>query len=192
MKGFALRLVLKQRHKRTWKWPIAIGFGFSSDWMKNFVRQWIVQHSTVESLVVRVDPVTNGPEKCGRIWVVVVENDWLSFCLGQSKVAVKTMWPIGNSVTIRQASTVLQNQSIVRQNMATATFTYKALRKKTLEERIKTQRVPSIIRGTQRTNWAKNPLRGISRLHVMFKDCLKSCFDQLEKFDLFGFLSWKL
>ena len=22
MKGFALRLVLKQRHKRTWKWPI--------------------------------------------------------------------------------------------------------------------------------------------------------------------------
>ena len=55
------------------------------------------------------------------------------------------MWPIGNSVTIRQASTVLQNQSIVRQNMATATFTYKALRKKTLEERIKTQRVPSIM-----------------------------------------------
>ena len=23
MKGFALRLVLKQRHKRTWKWPIS-------------------------------------------------------------------------------------------------------------------------------------------------------------------------
>ena len=22
MKGFALRLVLKQRHKRTWKWPV--------------------------------------------------------------------------------------------------------------------------------------------------------------------------
>ena len=55
------------------------------------------------------------------------------------------MWPIGNSVTVRQASTVLQNQSIVRQKMATGTFTYKALRKKTLKERIKTQRVPSIM-----------------------------------------------
>ena len=44
-------------------------------------------------------------------------------------------------------------------------------------------------RGTQRANLAKNPLRDISRLLVMFKDCLKSCFDQLEKFDLFGFLS---
>ena len=36
MKGFALRLVLKQWHKRTWKWPMAIGFGFSSDWMKKW------------------------------------------------------------------------------------------------------------------------------------------------------------
>ena len=35
----------------------------------------------------------------------------------------------------------------------------------------------------------ETPLRDISRLLVMFKDCLKSCFDQLEKFDLFGFLS---
>ena len=39
---------------------------------------------------------------------------------------------------------------------------------------------------------AKNHLREISRLLVMFKDCLKSCFYQLEKFDLFGFLSRKL
>ena len=32
---------------------------------------------------------------------------------------------------------------------------------------------------------AKTPLRDISRLLVMLKDCLKICFDQLEKFDLF-------
>ena len=32
---------------------------------------------------------------------------------------------------------------------------------------------------------AKNSLRDISRLLVMFKDGLKMCFDQLEKFDLF-------
>ena len=25
MKGFAFRLVLEQRHKRTWKWPILFG-----------------------------------------------------------------------------------------------------------------------------------------------------------------------
>ena len=46
-----------------------------------------------------------------------------------------------------------------------------------------------VIRGTQRANEVKNPLRDISRLLVMFKYCLKSCFDHLEKFDPFGFLS---
>ena len=38
--------------------------------------------------------------------------------------------------------------------------------------------------------WTRSP--DIFGLLVMFKDCLKSCFNQLEKFDLFGFLSKKL
>ena len=45
------------------------------------------------------------------------------------------------------------------------------------------------IQGQPTSKLAKNPSRDISRLRVMFKDCLKICFDQLEKFDLFGFLS---
>ena len=45
------------------------------------------------------------------------------------------------------------------------------------------------MQGHPTSKLSKNPLRDISRLLVMFKDCLKSCFDQLEIFDLFGFLS---
>ena len=45
------------------------------------------------------------------------------------------------------------------------------------------------FQGHPTSKLAKNPLRDISRLLVMFKDCLKICFDQLEKFDLFGFPS---
>ena len=33
----------------------------------------------------------------------------------------------------------------------------------------------------------QKPLRDIPRRLVMFKDCLKRCFHQLEKFNLFGF-----
>ena len=46
-----------------------------------------------------------------------------------------------------------------------------------------------LYQGHPTSKLAQNPLRDISRFLVMFKDYLKSCFDQLEKIDLFGFLS---
>ena len=39
---------------------------------------------------------------------------------------------------------------------------------------------------------SQKPLTGISRLLVMYKDCLKRYFYHLEEFDLFGYFSWKL
>ena len=35
---------------------------------------------------------------------------------------------------------------------------------------------------------SQKPLRAISRLLVMYKNCLKRCFYHLEEFDLFGYL----
>ena len=53
----------------------------------------------MEQLRNPVNPVTNGAQKSGRINGVAVvngffklENDWLSFCSGQNKVAVITRW----------------------------------------------------------------------------------------------------
>ena len=46
-----------------------------------------------------------------------------------------------------------------------------------------------LYQGHPTSRLAQNPLRDISRFLVLCKNYLKSCFDQREKIDLFGFLS---
>ena len=50
-----------------------------------------------------------------------------------------------------------------------------------------------IFQGQPTRKLSEKPLKDISRLLVIiYKDSLNRCFDQLEQFDLFGYLSLKI
>ena len=49
--------------------------------------------------------------------------------------------------------------------------------------------IDHIMQGHPTSKLSKRPLKDISRLLVIYKDCLKRCFYHLDKFDLFGYLS---
>ena len=69
------------------------------------------------------------------------------------------------------------------------TISTKEFSSQSVTSTVKTKYTESIFQGHPASKLSQKPLKDISRLLVIYKDCLKRCFYQLEEFDLFGYLS---